>query len=105
MFHSNLKTMKKLKFLSLIIVCFFIVSGFTGSDEIRKASYNYEIEEVDNNLPGKDAERVWKLIYEGSENPLTVIKRGSGDGAVYIVNSKFFEVCYMSSSKIGRAHV
>lgn len=97
MFNSNLKTMKKLQGISLFLVCFFVVI-YAGAAEINKGLRNYEIEAVENAELGKDVQKVWNLTYEGSENPITVVKRSNLDGTFYIVNSKFFEVCYLSSS-------
>jgi hypothetical protein len=91
--------MKKLKVFTLVVVCFFIVSAQAGAVGFRTGFNNYQITEVDNLNLGKSVEKVWNLTYEGSQNPITVVKRHTGEGTVYIVNSKFFEVCYASTSK------
>ncbi len=91
--------MKKLKVLSVFVICCLIVSVSANAVEFRKDYNNYEITAVDNTNLAKDVEKVWNLTYEGSENPITVTKRKIADGTAYVVNSKHFEVCYMSSSK------
>lgn len=98
MFNSNFKTMKNFKVITVFIVCVFITTSYAGAVETNKGIRNYEIESVDNVQMGKSVEKVWTLTYEGSENPVTVIKRSTLDGTFYVVNSKFFEVCYLASS-------
>jgi hypothetical protein len=98
MFNSNFKTMKKFKVITVFVVCVFLTSAYAGAVETNKGVRNYEIESVDNVQMGKSVEKVWTLTYEGSENPVTVIKRSTLDGTFYVVNSKFFEVCYLASS-------
>ena len=91
--------MKKLMMFSAFVVCFLFVSVYVNATGYRTGFNDYEIEEVENLNLGKSVEKVWTLTYSGSESPVTVIKRNTSDGAVYVVNSKFFEVCYASSSK------
>lgn len=91
--------MKKLKMFSAFVVCFLFVSVYADATGYRTGFNDYEIEEVENLNLGKSVEKVWNLTYKGSENPVTVLKRNTSDGAVYVVNSKFFEVCYASTSK------
>lgn len=98
MFNSNFKTMKKFKVITVFVVCFFIASAYAGAVETNKGIRNYEIESVENVQMGKSVEKVWTLTYEKSENPVTVIKRSTLDGTYYVVNSKYFEVCYLASS-------
>ena len=99
MFNSNFKTMKKFNVISVFVVCFLVASAYAGAVEINKEIRNYEIEAVENIQMDKSVEKVWTLTYEGCENPVTVSKRNSHDGTFYVVNSNFFEVCYMASSK------
>ncbi|WP_372949060.1 hypothetical protein [Mariniphaga sp.] len=91
--------MKKLKMFSAFVVCFLFVAFSVHATGYRTGFNDYQIEEVENLNLGKSVEKVWSLTYKGSENPVTVIKRHTSDGAVYVVNSKFFEVCYGSTSK------
>jgi len=91
--------MKKLKMFSVGVVCFLFAAVSVNATGYRTGFNDYQIEEVENLNLGKSVEKVWTLTYSGSENPVTVIKRNTSDGAVYVVNSKFFEVCYASSSK------
>lgn len=90
--------MKMLKVVPVIATMFFAVVMNAVSANMSKELINYEIEAVENFNLGKDVEKVWNLTYEGSENPITVIKRRTTDGDVYFVNSKYFEVCYASAS-------
>jgi hypothetical protein len=98
MFNSKFKTMKSLKVIIVFSVCFFVVSAIADAVERLKGFSHYEIEAVDHLNLGKGIEKVWNLTYEGSENAVTVVKRNSIDGPVYIVNSKFFEICYVAST-------
>lgn len=90
--------MKNFKITTVIAVCFIIASAYAGAVETNKGIRNYEIDAVENVQMGKNVEKVWTLTYKGSENPVTVIKRSTLDGTFYVVNSKFFEVCYLASS-------
>lgn len=98
MFNSNCKTMKNIKVISVLVVSLLFVTFYAGAAVIRKGFNNYEIEVIDNLHLGKNVEKVWSLKYEGSEVPVTVIKRNTNEGVAYVVNSKYFEVCYLSSS-------
>ncbi len=91
--------MKKLKMLSVFVICFLAVSVSVNATGFRTGFNDYAIEEVENLNLGKSVEKVWNLTYNSSGKPVTVVKRNTSDGAVYIVNSKFFEVCYASTSK------
>lgn len=90
--------MKNFKLISVFVVSLFFVTAYAGAAEILKGFNNYQIEVVDNIHLGKSVEKVWSLKYEGSEVPVTVIKRTTMEGTFYVVNSKYFEVCYLSSS-------
>lgn|SRR5690554_1864279 len=90
--------MKNIKLISVLAVSLFFVTSFAGAAEVIKGFNNYEIEVVDNVQLGKSVEKVWSLKYEGSAIPVTVIKRTTMEGTFYVVNSKYFEVCYLSSS-------
>jgi hypothetical protein len=91
--------MKKSLMFSAFVVCFLFVSVHVNATGYRTGFSDYEIEEVENLNLDKSVEKVWTLTYNGGENPVTVLKRNTPDGAVYVVNSKFFEVCYASTSK------
>jgi hypothetical protein len=91
--------MKRFKLFSVCVVCFLFVAVTANATGYRTGFNDYEIEEVENLNLGKSVEKVWTLTYNGSETPVTVIKRNISDGAVYVVNSRFFEVCYASTSK------
>ncbi len=91
--------MKKCKMITAFVICFLMVSVYAKAAESNKDFNKFEIAVVDDNDLGKDVEKVWNLTYEGSENPITVTKRKTTDGSAYIVNSRNFEVCYLSSPK------
>ncbi|MFW6370482.1 MAG: hypothetical protein ACOC10_04675 [Bacteroidota bacterium] len=91
--------MKNLKVISVFIACFFIATVYVSAVETSKKIRNYEIEAVENIQLGENAEKVWNLTYEGSENSILVTKRSNLDGTFYIVNSEYFEVSYLASSK------
>jgi hypothetical protein len=99
MFNLKLKTMKNLKVLVVLIICVFIISVRAEAAGIRKGFNKYEIAAIENLSMGINVEKAWNLKYEGSENGVVVVKRATPDGYAYIVSSRFFEVCYMSSSK------
>lgn len=91
--------MKKFKMFSVLTVCFLFVLTVAQATGYRSEFNEYEIKAVENLNLGKNVEKVWNLTYNGSSNPVTVVKRNTPEGSVYLVNSKFFEVCYASTSK------
>lgn len=91
--------MKKFKMFTVLAVCFLFVSVSVQATGYRNEFKDYEIKTVENLNLGKNVEKVWNLTYNGSSNPVTVVKRNTSEGSFYLVNSKFFEVCYASTSK------
>lgn len=91
--------MKNLKVFTVFVVCLFFVSASVNAMEFNTKIKDYEIEVVENLNLGKSAEKVWNLTYTGCEKPVTVVKRNTANGAVYVVNNQFFEVCYAATSE------
>ena len=90
--------MKKLSLVSLLIVCIFTLSLSANATGLRNEFRNYEITSVDDLYLGKNVEKVWTLSYSTNETPITVIKHKSLEGDVYLVHSKYFDVCYASTT-------
>ena len=90
--------MKKLNVFSLFVVCCFVVSYFTSAANVQKSLKNYEIKVIENPAPEQSVEKVWSINYTNCETPVTVSKRNINDGAVYLVSTNFFEVCYACKS-------
>jgi hypothetical protein len=86
--------MKKLSYLSVLMVCFFVVSMAANATGTRTEFAEFEISPVNNLYLGKNAPKVWTLNYNKSENPVTVVKHKTVEGVVYAVHSKYFEVSY-----------
>ncbi len=99
MFNLKFKTMKNLKMLVVTIIGVLIISVRAEAAGIRKGFNKYEIAAIENLSMGINVEKAWNLKYEGSENGVVVVKRATSDGCAYIVSSRFFEVCYISSKK------
>jgi hypothetical protein len=99
MFNLKFETMKKLKVLLLLFVCVLFLTMQAEAADIRKGFNKYEIAEVENLNMGLNVEKAWNLKYEGSENGVVVVKRTTSDGCAYVVSSRFFEICYISSDK------
>jgi hypothetical protein len=99
MFNLKVRTMKNLKVLVVLLICVFISSVRAEAAGIRKGFNKYEIAAIENLNMGINVEKAWNLKYEGSENGVVVVKRSTPDGCAYIVSSRFFEVCYLSTSK------
>jgi hypothetical protein len=91
--------MKKLMMFNVLVACFLVVSFAVHATGYRTEFSDYEIKAVENLNPGKNVEKVWNLTYNGSDKSVTVVKRKTSEGAFYLVNSKFFEVGYASTSK------
>lgn len=90
--------MKNVKFLSVFFVCVLVISTSVNATGYRTDFKNYEIETVDGLNLGMKVEKVWTLTYESSQNPVTVFKRNTSDGVEYVVQSSFFEVCYVAGN-------
>jgi len=86
--------MKKLKALSVFVVCLLFVSFQSSATGVQNSMNDYKIEEVDNLIPGKDVAKAWTLTYNDSQTPVNVMKRVKSDCIYYVVNTEFFEVCY-----------
>lgn len=91
--------MKELKVIVAAMICMMIVIGQANAVVTKKGFNKYEIAAVENSSMGSNVEKAWNLKYEGSSNSVTVVKRTTSEGDAYVVSSKFFEVCYVSSAK------
>lgn len=89
--------MKKLVTLSVIFV--MLVSLTAQASGTRSEFNSYEIESLEDLYMGKKIAAIWTLSYSSDENPVTVVKRNTIEGAEYVVHSRFFEVCYASTNK------
>ncbi|SHF01435.1 hypothetical protein SAMN05444274_103252 [Mariniphaga anaerophila] len=84
---------------SAFVVCFLVASFSVNASGYTTELLEYEITAVDNLNLGKSVAKVWNLTYSEGGKSVTVIKRNTSEGAVYVVNSDFFEVCYASTTK------
>jgi predicted metal-dependent enzyme (double-stranded beta helix superfamily) len=91
--------MRKMRIIIAASVCFLFVSVIATASGYRTGFNDYQIEAVENVNLGKDIDKVWNLSYNGSDKPVTVVKRNTSDGVAYVVNNPFFEVCYTNSAK------
>lgn len=89
--------MKKLSLVSLLVICIFTLSLSANATGLRNEFRNYEITSVNDLYLGKNVEKVWTLSYSTNETPITVVKQKCSEGDVYVVHSKYFDVCYAST--------
>ena len=89
--------MKKLSYLTVFLVAFLLTANFASATSNRSAFKEFEISRVDNIQLGKQVEAVWNLSYNHNEEPVTVVKRKSLEGTVYLVQSRHFAVSYVSN--------
>lgn len=89
--------MKKLSYLTVFAVVFLWSANFATASSARSEFRNYEINAVDDIYLGKQVEAVWQLSYSHDGNPVTVVKRHTLEGTVYLVQSRFFSVSYVSN--------
>jgi hypothetical protein len=95
---KKMKAMKNLVFILLFVFANSLCSysarliGKIGSNE-------YVVDEIENLTLGKGVEKGWTLKYNGNKNPATIVKRKTLEGTEYLVQCKFFEVCYASTEK------
>ena len=92
--------MKKSIFLIAIVFVVIVLTNqnvlATGTDSEFS---DYTITEVNDLYLAKDVKAVWKISYCSTEDPVTVIKHKTLEGTEYVVHSKYFDVCYLSSTK------
>ncbi|GAB1451656.1 hypothetical protein MASR2M47_17120 [Draconibacterium sp.] len=91
--------MKKLKGLASVLICLVLVSGTALATGFRTEFKEYTIKAVSDVVDAKSVEATWEINYNNSETPVTVEKRKTSDGCVYVVYSKYFEVSYLACSK------
>ncbi len=90
--------MKNLRLVSVFVVCLLVISASVSANGYVTDFKNYEIESVDDLNFGKKVDKVWTLTYNSSQNPVTVVKHKTVEGAEYVVHSKFFEVSYAATA-------
>ena len=90
--------MKKLSLVTVFLVCFFVVSLTVNATGLRTEFSNYEITKVDDLYLGKKVNNIWTLSYSANETPVTVVKRNTLEGTVYVVHSKYFDVSYAATT-------
>jgi len=90
--------MKKLNVLAAVLVCLVLSSGLAMATGLRTEFKDYDIKAVDDLFVGKNVKAIWTLSYSNAETPVTVVKRKTFEGTEYVVHSKYFEVCYLSST-------
>jgi hypothetical protein len=91
--------MKKLNYVTILVVVFFLVSTAANATGLRTAFKAYEIEEVDNLYLGKSVKALWTLRYNANEEAVTVVKRKTLEGTEYVVYSKYFEISYANTAE------
>ncbi len=91
--------MKKFETFSLFLVFFFVISYLASAADFQGNSRKYQIKAIE--IPDMElsVEKVWNITYDGCETPVTVKKRNLDDGAVYLVSTEYFEVCYSCNQK------
>lgn len=90
--------MKKSSLVTVFLVCFFVLSLTVNATGLRTEFRNYEITKVDDLYLGKKVDNVWTLSYSSNETPVTVVKRNTLEGTVYVVHSKYFDVSYSATN-------
>lgn len=90
--------MKKLGLLSAVLLCMVLVSSTVFATGVRNEFKNYEIKAIDDLFVGKNVKAIWTVSYSNNETPVTVVKRKTLEGTEYVVQSKYFEVCYLAST-------
>jgi hypothetical protein len=91
--------MKNLKVFALISIFLLTVTLTIKANSYRNGFNDYKIETVTSFDTEENVDKMWNLTYNGSDKPVTVIRRHVGKDIFYIVNSQHFEVCYACTSK------
>ncbi len=91
--------MKKLSFVSVLLVSMVVLSLSVKAIGTRDAFTKFEISVVDNQKLNNDVQKAWQIKYGENETPVTVEKVNNTKGCSYLVRSDYFEVSYNSTSK------
>ncbi|MCK3685196.1 hypothetical protein [Maribellus sp. YY47] len=90
--------MKTMSYVTVFILTFLLSANLANATGVRSAFNEYEISLVQDLHMGKQVKAVWKLSYSKNETPVTVVKRKTGEGTEYLVQSEYFAVCYRSTA-------
>lgn len=99
MFTEKLKVMKKLNYVTILVVGFLFVAISANAAGIRNEFREYEITTVNDLHVGKSVKAIWTLSYSDNEAPVTVVKRKTMEGFEYVVQTDHFAVSYASTVK------
>lgn len=88
--------MKKLSFVSVLMLGLFLMSVTVNATGLRTEFSEFEISPVNDLYLGKSVQKVWTLSYSQNEVPVTVVKHKTVEGVEYTVHSEHFEVSYAS---------
>lgn len=91
--------MKKVNYVTILFVLFFIVSAVANASGVRTDFKEYEITPVEDVHMGKNVKAIWTVSYNKKEAPVTVVKRKTIEGIEYVVQGEYFAVSYIASSK------
>lgn len=91
--------MKNSKVFTVILILLVTATFSIEANGFRNGFNDYKIEAVNSIDTEINVDKMWNLTYNGSDNPVTVMKRHSGKDVFYIVNSRHFEVCYACTTK------
>ena len=90
--------MKKVNYLALLLVVFFLSASLANATGVRNALKAYEIEPVADLHMGKQVKAIWTISYSQDEVPVTVVKRNTLEGTEYVVQSEYFAVSYLCNT-------
>lgn len=90
--------MKKVNFLTTLILVFFLSVSIANATETRNAFKKFEIAPVEDLHMGKQVKAIWTISYSKDEVPVTVVKRHTLEGTEYVVQSDYFVVSYYSNA-------
>jgi len=91
--------MKKVNFLTILLVVFFISANVANATGVRSAFQAYEIAPVEDLHMGKQLKAVWTISYSENEVPVTVVKRKTLEGTEFVVQSEYFAVSYLCNAE------
>jgi hypothetical protein len=90
--------MKKVNYLALLLVVFFLSASLANATGVRNALNSYEIVPVSDLHMGKQVKAIWTISYSQNEVPVTVVKRHTLEGTEYVVQSEYFAVSYQCNA-------
>lgn len=91
--------MKTRLFSTVIVAVALLVSSASFANSGKTETNEVKITAIENSNSGKEDSKAWVLNFADGQKPVTVTLRQDGDERNFLVQSEFFEICYVAGKK------